>query len=238
MKATPLFFRILFATAFIAACSGEPDSAGPKGTVDSTGVDLLPDTLMDSELLVETGNNPERENWQKPQLVISRLGDLHDKVVADIGAGTGYFTFRLAEKATRVIAADIDERYLEFIDKRIQTDRDLPAGDIETRLIPPDDPGLKEEEVDLVLIVNTYIYIENRTEYFGKVLRGIRPEGQLVIIDFRKKDTPIGPPVETRLSAAEVWSELELAGFHVSESDTNSLPYQYILFAGRGEEVH
>lgn len=70
------------------------------------------------ETLVERFESPERQNWQKPQEVIRFLGQLKNKVVLDLGAGTGYFSFRLAPLVKTVIAADVDERFLEFIRKK------------------------------------------------------------------------------------------------------------------------
>ncbi len=64
------------------------------------------------DTLVKHFENPARAEWQKPEWVIEQLGDLTGKTVADIGAGTGYFAFRIARKAKKVIAIDIDERFL------------------------------------------------------------------------------------------------------------------------------
>ncbi|RMF57468.1 MAG: class I SAM-dependent methyltransferase, partial [Calditrichaeota bacterium] len=91
---------------------------------------------VDFDTLVKHFEDPGREEWQKPDWVIEQLGDLQDKVVADIGAGTGYFSFRIAKKAQKVIAIDIDERFLNYIEEKNKT-LQLP---VETRLVEPDDP--------------------------------------------------------------------------------------------------
>ena len=80
------------------------------------------------------------------------------KTVADIGAGTGYFSFPISKQAAKVIAIDIDQRFLDYIAQKKQTQK--IGGNIETRLTKPDSSGLKPGEADMVLIVDTYHHIE------------------------------------------------------------------------------
>lgn len=183
----------------------------------------------DFDQLVARFEDPARAEWQKPRKVIASLEPLEGKTVADIGVGTGYFAFPIALKAAKVIAIDIDQRFLDYINHKKQTQKS--GGNIETRLTTPDSPGLKGGEADLVLIVDTIHHIENRTEYFRKLKRGLRDGGALVIIDFKKHETPTGPPVELRLSADEVKSDLEAAGFKVAPTNMETLPYQYVIKA-------
>ena len=183
----------------------------------------------DFDQLVARFEDPARAEWQKPDKVIASLDPLAGKTVADVGVGTGYFAFPLAQKAARVIAIDIDQRFLDYINRKKETQK--AGANIETRLTTPDSPGLKDGEADLVLIVDTIHHIENRTEYLRKLKHGLRDGGALVIIDFKKHETPVGPPVELRLSADEVKNELEAAGFKVTSADTETLPYQYVIQA-------
>ena len=101
------------------------------------------------------------------------------------------------------------------------------------RKAEPDDPKLNENEVDMVLLVNTYSYIENRVEYFTNLMNAIRAGGTIVIIDFKKKPTPFGPPIEERLDVADVQNELRTAGYSIVKVDEESLDYQYIIKARR-----
>lgn len=172
---------------------------------------------------------PERENWQKPQMVISLLGDLSDLTIADIGAGTGYFSLRLAEKAEKVIAIDIDSLFLDYIDHRISEGKLAHRLNVETRLTTPDDPGLRPAETDIVLFVNTYHLLENRPEYFRKVKPGLKPGGRIVIIDFKDGNMPVGPVQEERISWHQASGEMQEAGYKMMSVDTVSLDYQYIL---------
>ena len=123
------------------------------------------------EDLIERFESPERDAYQQPQKVLEFLGDLQGKTVMDIGAGSGYFSVRLAEKGALVIAADVDDEFQEFLKDRIEKNN---LQNIETRKIPYDSPDLKDEEADIVLMVNTYHHIENRPEYFAKVKKGYK----------------------------------------------------------------
>ncbi len=195
---------------------------------------LLPKTGAGNfESLVADFEDKDRGIWQKPELVISFLGDIKDKTVADIGAGTGYFTFRLVPKAKKVIAVDIDPRFINFLDSvKVR----LPAmyrDRFESRLAKFDDPLLQPGEADNVVIVNTYAYIENRVQYLKILYKGIAPGGQLLIIDFKKNNLPVGPPDEFKVSLAQVEHELSAAGFKVSKVDKDLLDYQYIVLASK-----
>lgn len=93
--------------------------------------------------LDDTHSNVGRAIWQKPGLVIEKLGDISDKVIADIGAGTGYFSFKLALKAKKVIAVEIEQGLLDYIDSTKVMLPENKRSRIETRLATPDDPNLK-----------------------------------------------------------------------------------------------
>jgi ubiquinone/menaquinone biosynthesis C-methylase UbiE len=183
----------------------------------------------DFHQLVARFEDPARAQWQKPGEVIASLGPLDGKTVADIGAGTGYFAFPLAKKAAKVIAIDIDQRFLDYIEQRKQTEK--TGGNIETRLTAPDAPRLKPGEAGVVLIVDTFHHIENRIEYLKKLKGVLGKGGLLVIIDFKKQNPPPGPPIELRLAPEQVKSELKSAGFAVVSTDPDLLPYQYMIKA-------
>lgn len=182
------------------------------------------------EELIANFESPERAEWQKPDSVIAFLGDLKGKTVMDIGSGTGYFSFRLADAGANVICADVDERFLDYIAKR-KAEKGLTEAQVETRKVPFDSSKLRESEADLVLIVDTYHHIENRVDYFAEVKRGLKPGGKLVVIDFRKEEMPVGPPVEMKIKEAEVMDELRKAGFTNMQVNNTLLTYQYIITA-------
>jgi len=182
------------------------------------------------EELVANFESPERAEWQKPDSVIAFLGDLEGKTVMDIGSGTGYFSFRMAEAGANVICADVDERFLNYIAER-RAEKGLTEAQVETRKVPYDSSKLQEGEADLVIIVNTYHHIENREDYFAEVKRGLKPGGRLVVIDFRKEETPVGPPLEMKITEEKVMDELREAGFTDMQVNNDLLPYQYIITA-------
>lgn len=182
------------------------------------------------EDLVESFEDPGRKEWQKPDEVISYLGDIRELTIADIGAGTGYFTFRLVDEGARVIAADVDERFLDFIEQK-KTEKGISSSYLEARRVPYDNPNLSDEEADMVFLVNTYHHIEDRENYFSYVSDGLSENGRLVVIDFFKEQEDFGPPYEMRISADQAQRELEKAGFTQFNIETELLPYQYILVA-------
>lgn len=185
---------------------------------------------MGFEQLVARFEAPGRDQWQKPEAVIKLLGELNGKTIVEIGSGTGYFSFRLAEAGAHVIAADVDRRFLDYVDRR-KTERKLGDEKLITRLIPYDSPQLSKEEADLVLLVDVYHHIDNRGDYFKQVLAGIKTGGRLVIVDFKLIETPNGPPLSMRVSPEQVQNELTTAGFTHFKLNTEMLPFQYILTA-------
>lgn len=226
----PFSLLLLFFMCSEAACQQEEKEGGHKEGhhPDATHANEHMHG-NDFETLVKRFEDPSRAQWQKPETVIAMLGELSGKTVADIGAGTGYFSFPVAERANKVIAIDIDRRFLDYIEKKnASLPEKLP---IETRLAAEDDPKLTAGEADIVIIVNTYHHIENRPVYFKNVREKLNKNGALVVVDFFKKELPIGPPPATKLSEETVTTELKEAGFGEIRVDRESLEYQYIIIA-------
>ncbi len=241
MKRNYLFALLLPMLAGFAACRDNVSAGNEQPLVrekirpvnnDSAEPLSLPNTGEGNfENLVADYESKDRGIWQKPDMVISLLGDLDNKTVADIGAGTGYFTFRLVPKAKKVIGIDIDRRFIDFLDSvKVRLPEKYRAR-FETRLAKPQDPLLRPEEVDAVMIVNTYAYIDDRVHYLRTLLKGIVPGGQLLIIDFKKNNLPIGPPEEYKIALNQVERELVTAGFRINKIDKDALDYQYIVLA-------
>jgi len=180
-------------------------------------------------------SNTNRYIWQKPELVLDRMGDISNKVVADIGAGTGFFAFRLTPLAKKVIAIDIDRNLVNYVDSiRTVELSDSDQNKLEARLADPNDPHLKANEVNVVLMVNTYLYLSNRVEYLQNLKKGIAPGGKIIIVDVKRHRLPQGeflPPLAIRVPQYQVEEELEQAGFELLNSDDTSLIYQYMVVA-------
>ena len=178
----------------------------------------------------------ERTLWQKPGLVIDALGDIEEKVIADIGAGRGFFAKRLAPLSDRVIAIDVDTSYINYLDtlRRLELPPRMRSR-LEPRLAPPDDPNLAPNEVDLILIVNTIAYIPNQVRYLQKLMPALRRNGRIVIVDWKKKLTPEGPSQEERIPLYQLERMLKAAGLHIVSTDDTTLEYQYIIIADKLE---
>jgi ubiquinone/menaquinone biosynthesis C-methylase UbiE len=125
----------------------------------------------------------DRDSWQKPEEVIALLGIPEGAVVADVGAGGGYFTFRLARAvgdAGRVYAVDVDEDMLAFLEERATEEG---ADNVEVVRGAFDDPNLPDGRIDLLFTSNTYHHIEERPAYFGRVLADLAPNGRVAILE-------------------------------------------------------
>lgn len=181
-----------------------------------------------TEDLIKRFESPERDAYQQPEKVLEYLGDLNGKKIMDIGAGSGYFSMKLAKEGAQVIAADVSDEFQAVLKKRIE---DNNFENIELRKIPYDSPNMADNEVDMVLIVNTYHHIENRVDYFSKVKKGIKPTGELVVIDYFKKGIPVGPPANHKIDLETVKSELEKAGYTQLDVNVDLLQYQFIIRA-------
>ncbi len=171
-----------------------------------------------------------RTDWQNPELIIEMIGELENKTVADVGAGSGYFSFKLARSADKVIALDIDPNALEYINSQKEIVGDW-SNNIETRLTPPDVPNLLPNEADVALVVNTFNYIPEKEAYFNRLLSGMKTNGNLFIIDFKKGNIPVGPADEYKADVKEIRTLLRKAGFRGIKEDEKSLQYQFILTA-------
>jgi SAM-dependent methyltransferase len=240
MKHPILHIATVLLVLSVASCSDTPQHREPSlipqddtasGAQVSEPLPLPKTGEGNFENLVADFESEDRVIWQKPGMVISLLGDLEGRTVADIGAGTGYFTFRIVPLAQKVIGIDIDPRFISFMDSVKVRLPQAYQSRFESRLAKLDDPLLQPEEVDAVMIVNTYGYIGNRPVYLRKLWTGMKPDADLLIIDFKKNNLPIGPSDEFKVSHTQVRQELEQSGFEVVNIDRNALDYQYIIQA-------
>jgi ubiquinone/menaquinone biosynthesis C-methylase UbiE len=179
----------------------------------------------DPERFAKEFDDPARDLWQMPARVLDALDVKAGQSVADIGAGTGYFTMRLAKlpAAPTVYAVDIEPSMVQYLKARAAKEGLRKVMAVQANAESPNLPA----PVDLVLIVDTYHHIGSRLEYFRRLRASIKPGGRLAVIDFRK-DAPTGPPPEFRFTEEQITSELAQAGYQLATSHT-FLPRQ--LFA-------
>jgi ubiquinone/menaquinone biosynthesis C-methylase UbiE len=172
-------------------------------------------------------DDPKRDAWQKPHDVLVALDLKPGQVVADIGAGSGYFALRFARHvgATgKVLAVDVAGAMLDEVARRAAT---ASLGNVTPVLARPDDPTLPAGGVDVVFTCNTWHHIDERPSYLAKVKQALAPGGRFVIVDFHK-DAPVGPPASMKLARADVLAEVQRAGFALANEPT-FLPHQYFL---------
>ncbi len=181
--------------------------------------------FQDAERWAGVFDDPARDAWQKPDDVIRALALAPDALVADIGAGTGYFAVRLARAVPRghVYGVDLEPDMVKYLAER---GRREGLANLTSIQAAPQDARLPQA-VDLVLVVNTYHHIAERPAYFGRLRSSLRPGGRVAIIDFLP-DAPAGPPRQSRIPAAVVKEEMGRAGYGLVTEQT-FLPYQYFL---------
>ncbi len=170
----------------------------------------------------------ERDAWQKPEELIGALGIQRGMMVADIGAGTGYFARRFAVAVGRdgtVFASDLEAKMVVELRDRAEKDG-LP------QLVPilssADNPRLPDGASDIIFICDTWHHISDRVEYARRLKGDLAPGGRVVIVDFRKGELPVGPPPRQKLTEEEVQREFNEAGYRLLAT-LDVLPYQYVL---------
>ncbi len=174
-------------------------------------------------------DDPKRDAWQQPDRVVAALALAPGMVVADDGAGTGYFEKRLSEAVGpkgAVIAVDIEPDMIRYLGERAQREQ---TPNVEARLGAPDDPKLAPGSVDRVLIVDTWHHIEDRVAYGKKLAAALKPGGAIFVVDFTL-ETDKGPPKKHRFPPAQVIDEMTQAGLKAAVVEVG-LPDQYVIKA-------
>jgi SAM-dependent methyltransferase len=213
--------RALF-VAVALVCLGQAITAQQRRPAKP---DHMSHRIDDRERPANSVDDPSRDAWQIPFRVIEALGLPPGVSVADIGAGTGYFSVRLANAIPggTVYAVDVEPSMLEHIRERafengLMNIVTVQASDSSANLPRP---------VDVVLVVDTYHHLPNRPAYFRELQKSLSAGGRLAIIDFRK-DSPDGPPAEFRFEASQIISEMEQADYQLVGS-VDFLPRQHFL---------
>jgi predicted methyltransferase len=174
--------------------------------------------------------SPDRGLWQKPDEIMDALNIADGSIVADVGAGAGWFTVRLARRVGpngRVYAEDIQRPMLEAIGYRVRREG---LTNVETVLGTAEDPNLPTG-LDAVLVVDVYAEVTDPVSLLTDVAAALQPQGRLGIVDFTKEGGGPGPPLEERVDAAQVIRDAEAAGLTLL-SDETFLTYQFLLVFG------
>ncbi len=174
-------------------------------------------SFEDIDRWVAEFESPERDRQQKPDEVVAALKLRSSDRIADIGAGTGYFSRRFAAAAGEgtVFAVDLEPNMLRYVAKRARAEG---QSNVVPVLALPDSPMLPRASVDVIFICNTIHHIENRAAYYQILRESLAPGGRLAIVDFRKDaELDAGPPLAMRLDRKDLESELSKAGFRLVE---------------------
>lgn len=215
--------ELVIAVTIACITSGSPlwgQQHQPAGTPDH-----MQHRFDDPAKFAKSFDDPRRDEWQMPSRVIDALGLKSGMAVADIGAGTGYFSMRLAKVSPglTVYAADIEPKMVEHLTHRAAGEK---LSNVTAVLASASGPNLPKP-VDVVLVVDTYHHIGSRAAYFRELKKSLKPDGRIAIVDFRK-DSPEGPPVEFRFTAEQIEAEMKQAGYALDRKH-DFLPRQHYL---------
>ena len=173
---------------------------------------------------------PDRDAWQRPDQVMDALQIGEGSVVADLGAGGGWFTVRLARRVGpngRVYAEDIQPEMIGAIQRRVQREG---LRNVTTVMGTAVDPRIPEGTVDAVLIVDTFHEMEQPVTLLRNLARTLKPNGVIGIINFKKDGGGPGPAMDERVEPAKVIADAKAAGLELKRRD--DLRYQYLLTFG------
>ena len=173
-------------------------------------------------------DSPHRDRWQQPEAVLDALAIPEGAVAADIGAGSGYFSERLADRVGPdglVYATDVQDEMIAALEARV-TERGL--SNVRVVRAGYDDPTLPDACCDLVLFSSVYKEIDDRVDYMRKLAHGLKPGARVAILEFRPEARGFGPPRAERIAAEAVERELRAAGYTLVESH-DFLEREYLL---------
>ena len=176
----------------------------------------------------------EREMEEAPEKALDALEITKGSTVADVGAGSGYFTVRLSARvgdAGRVFATDVQPDMLDLLRARL-TERRLTNVTLVHGAV--DDPRLPSSSIDLVLLVDVYHEFSAPQAMLQRIHAALKPDGRLVLLEYRKEDPSIPIRIEHKMSVAEAKAEIEAERFHLVHVDER-LPRQHILIFARRE---
>ena len=174
---------------------------------------------------------PDRAAWQKPDAVVTALGLDSGETVFDLGAGSGYFTFRLAKAVPRgkVIAGDTEPEMIRHIHHKVMADG---IANVEPVLGQPDDPGIPEQ-ADVVFVCDVLHHVPNREAWLGKLVSEMHHKAKLVLVEFKEGPLPEGPPEAMKLGRAKLLALAKGAGLVLASEKPELLPYQTFLVFSR-----
>jgi cyclopropane fatty-acyl-phospholipid synthase-like methyltransferase len=215
----------LLILACFACSQPAPAPAAPHAQHDG-----MPHRFENAEHWAKVFDDPARDAWQKPDDVVAALALEPAMTVADVGAGTGYFTMRLARAVPegQVIATDIEPDMVRYLKERAAKEK---LGNVRAQLAGANDPKLDASSVDRELVVDVWHHLPDRIAYAKGLAAALRPGGKLAIVDFTMESSH-GPPKHHRLAPDAIAADLRAAGLETEISPVK-LPDQYIVIGTR-----
>lgn len=170
---------------------------------------------------------PTREREERSDKLIRNLPLQTDSAVADIGAGTGYFSFPIAQRVPegKVFAIDIQQEMLDLVEAKMVAEK---VSNIETVLGSEKDPGLAPGSVDLILLVDAYHEFSWPLEMGHSMVRALKPQGRLVLIEYRQEDPAVPIKPLHKMSVKQARREMKAIGLEL-ESNRRLLPQQHFM---------
>ncbi len=170
---------------------------------------------------------PEREREERTDVLLRALSLQKDDVVADIGAGSGYFTFRMAPLVPKgkVLAVDIQPEMLELLNKKKQK---INISNVETVLGDITDPKLPAGTVDLALLVDAYHEFSHPYEMMQNLVHSLKPGGRIALVEYRAEDPEVPIRPRHKMTETQARKEMEAAGLQFVENK-KVLPQQHLL---------
>jgi SAM-dependent methyltransferase len=181
----------------------------------------------DVEKYIAFLERPDRAAWQKPDEVVRALQLSGNEVIADVGAGSGYFTFRFAAALPRgrVVAIDIEPEMIRHIHHKAMTEG---ITNVQPVLASADDPKVPAA-ADIVFLCDVLHHVQNREAWLGRLHDQMKPGARLVLVEFKEGELPEGPPAALKISRDDMLALLRDLGFTFVSEDNGLLPYQGFL---------
>jgi SAM-dependent methyltransferase len=191
--------------------------------------------FAETEKYIAFLERPDRARWQKPDAVVKALRLKGDETVADVGAGSGYFSFRFATALPKgkVVAIDIDPEMVRHVHHKVMTEG---IGNVQAVLADPKDPSVPAS-ADVVFVCDVIHHVEARDAWLAKLFSEMKPGARLVVIEFKEGKLPQGPPEGVKIPKARLTGLVRDAGFTLRSDDPKLLPYQTFLVFERPQTV-
>lgn len=168
----------------------------------------------------------EREKEENPRKLVQALALKKDEVVVDLGAGSGYYSLLMAPMVGRVIAVDIQPEMLAIIDRKAKAAK---MANIDLVLAKEQDPGLKPNSVDTILLVDVYHELAYPREVTRKMIEALKPGGRIVLVEFRLEDPEVPIKLVHKMSEKQVLREMKEFPELKPEPTIGILPWQHVI---------